>query len=395
MKANFDFSLSPKEAIAYLKNKELRVSFNYDEIMHEAHHTAFTVAKVMRDDLLMDIRDSIAKALEDGIPFSEWKKSLKPTLKSYGWWGETEVENPKTGEIKTIHVGSRRLKTIFYTNMRVAYSVGRYKQMKALPLSTYWRYNSMRLPTSRDTHKAKHGIVKHRDDPWWQTNYPPNAWNCVCYVTAHRKREVEKRGWKITEHPIENIASKDWAYDVGAGTRVGKLEKIDLDKSLEKLPQLFPDESKKDISEEKLKKLFYTALGVKEGDLFIDKTGNALLVDDRLFRYGDGKSKIKSRKERKLVFQKFADTLKDPDEVYLEIEHEGEPTGKSGKKKKKYRISKKFFKYYMDEKGRKMAIVAIFHFTDDKTVGSSIHLLTPAQVEKRRKDFLIFQKGRK
>ncbi len=193
----------------------------------------------------------------------------------------------------------------------------------------------------------------------------------------------------------ENIAHKDWAYDVGAGSRVGKLQKIDLDSTLKELPLLFPDESKRTLSEEKLKKIFYSTLGIKEGDIFIDKINSPLKIDNTLFTYPNGKSKLKTRSERKLVFTKFADVLKEPDEIYLEIEYDGEPTGKSKKKKKKYRMSKKFFKYYHDKSGKKMAIVAIFHFEKDKTIGSSMYLLNASQAEKRRRDFLIYKKRRK
>ena len=210
----FSFSLQPQEAIDYLEQKGFKQSFRYDEIMHEAHHRSFTVAKVMRDDLLQDIHSSLVQAKKDGIKFKEWKENIKPTLKSYGWYGETEVVDPRTGEVKTIHVGSRRLRTIFSTNMRVSHAVARYQKLKALPLSKYWMYVSLLLPTTRDEHAAKHETVLPRDHTWWQTNYPPNAWNCYCKVRAYTKRELDRRGIEVADK-VEDIASSDWAYNVG------------------------------------------------------------------------------------------------------------------------------------------------------------------------------------
>ena len=213
--AKFSFNLQPKEAIAYLKEKGFNQSFNYEELMHDAHHRSFTIAKMMNTDLLSDMHASLLKAQEDGVGFKEWKKNITPTLKASGWYGETEVFNPKTGEFKTIFVGSRRLRTIYETNMRVSHAVGRYKKLKSLPLSKYWMYISMLLPTTRTAHADKHGTVLPRDDTWWETNYPPNAFGCKCKVRAYSKRDLEKRGIEVAATSPQNIATKDWAYHVG------------------------------------------------------------------------------------------------------------------------------------------------------------------------------------
>jgi len=172
--ANFSFDLAPKAAMEYLAAKGQKLTFDYDEMMHEMHHKTFTVAKVTKLDLLADIQESLQKAQAEGIPFEQWKKELKPTLQKAGWWGETSVTNPATGEVRDIYVGSRRLRTIYYTNMRVSQSVGRYREMMELPLSVYWRYVA------------------------WKRNYPPNAWNCRCTVQALSRGQIDKNGWKIS-----------------------------------------------------------------------------------------------------------------------------------------------------------------------------------------------------
>ncbi|RKV99417.1 MAG: phage head morphogenesis protein, partial [Campylobacter sp.] len=47
--------------------------FDYDEIMHEAHSRAFTVAKITRIDLLSDIQASLSEAYKKGRGFTEWR----------------------------------------------------------------------------------------------------------------------------------------------------------------------------------------------------------------------------------------------------------------------------------------------------------------------------------
>ena len=115
--------------------------------------------------------------------------------------------------------------------MRVTYQKYRYKQMMELPLSTYWMYRSALLETTRDSHRKLHGTVLPRDNVFWNTNYPPNDWNCKCTVTAHSKRDLERRGIydKVVTEDIENIASKDWAYNVGKTSNLAAISKLNLD----------------------------------------------------------------------------------------------------------------------------------------------------------------------
>lgn len=226
----FDFNLPPEEAIKYLSKKGYKLTFDYDEMLHEAHHKAFTVAKIMNIDLLKDVHESLIKAQKDGIPFQQWKKSIKDTLIKYGWYGKIEAFDPRTGEIKKIYVGSRRLKTIFNTNMRVSYQVGRYKKMMGLKDEVYWRYVAILDSRVRPSHAALHGMIRHRDDPFWQKNYPPNDWGCRCKVQAYSKEQIENNGWKISKKSDKVPAlykgpGKDWNYNVGAGA-IENLDKL-------------------------------------------------------------------------------------------------------------------------------------------------------------------------
>jgi uncharacterized protein with gpF-like domain len=213
-KISFD-PLKPDEAIKYIKSKKLEITYDYDEMMFEAHNKAFTVAKITKLDLLKDMHDAVAKSIEDGTNFESFKKNIKPTLVKKGWWGMQEITNPKTGEVKEVYIGSRRLKNILHTNRQVAYAKGRYKQQSSFKISLYIRYVAKQYGNRRDNHQAVHGIVKHNQDPWWDTNYPQNGWGCECTTTAYTKKELDRKGWKIHEGDLGDIAQKDWAYHTG------------------------------------------------------------------------------------------------------------------------------------------------------------------------------------
>ncbi len=230
---SFDFNLPPEENIKALKAKKPKLSFNYDEVMHEAHLKAFTIAKVTKLDLLSDIQDSLLKAQSEGKSFEVWKKEIKPALAKKGWLGKVEVINDKTGESKTINVNNTRLKKIYNTNMRSANAQGRAKAQYALEGEIYLRYIALQDGLTRPSHLKMQGITLHRDDPFWSTNYPPNGWNCRCVVRAYSKEECEREGFSISQTPPLPIASVDWSYDKRGLEKDNSLNTI-LDSKLKK-----------------------------------------------------------------------------------------------------------------------------------------------------------------
>ena len=386
-----DFQKTPQSIVDYLKNKQLTLTYNHYELLKQAHDKAFTVAKVTRMDLLNDIHSSLIEAIKTGRNFEAWKKSIIPTLEKKGWWGTQEIANPKTGEIKKVIINSNRLKTIYDTNMRVAYQKQRYEEMMKLPLSTYWMYRSALLENTRESHKAMHGTVLHRDHEFWEENYPPNDYICFCGVTAHSESDLKRRGITPTQGQVQSIASKDWAYNVGKNTNLLELKKINLDDSLNNLPILnkVKDESLKKLDFNGLKNKFYQALAIKEGDIFVDKTNDPITITDDFFKSLDY---IKVRnKGRELYIIELANVLKDPDEIFLQFEALKNKSDKYVDENS--RVVKKFMKYYKTEAGAKRALIVLVEYLKDKTTGISAYVIdSQGAVETKRVEKLIYKK---
>lgn len=212
----FSFFDEPTAVVQYLQGKKPELHFDYDEIMHDAHRKAFTVAKITDLDLLKDMQISLSEAYKKGVVFDEWKKQIKPKLAAKGWLGKTVVKNPKTGEEKEIYVGNRRLKTIYNTNMRTSYAKARYESgMEAS--GEYFRYVAVLDRLTRPAHKRMHGVTLPKTDSFWDINYPPNGWNCRCKVQVLTKKECESKG--ITPLAdgsfVPNIADSDFSYNPG------------------------------------------------------------------------------------------------------------------------------------------------------------------------------------
>ena len=134
------FGMQPEAAVAYLQQKGINVSWDWQDMLDDAHATAFTVAKTAGMDVVGDIYAAVVKAAESGQTLEQFSEQLTPVLQAKGWWGRQDVPHPDTGEIQTVRLGSpHRLKTIYLTNMQSAYMAGRYAEMMdAVDTHPYW-----------------------------------------------------------------------------------------------------------------------------------------------------------------------------------------------------------------------------------------------------------------
>ena len=188
--------LVDKAAFGHFKAKKILPGFSHYDVWLYQHSLAFTVAKMMDADMLAEVKDAIEAAQRNGTAFADFKKRLKPYLMAKGWWGEQIMTDPLDGEPKLVQLGStRRLKTIFDTNMRTAFAAGQWQRIqankKALP---YLRYNKSASGHPRDGHKRYYGLVLPVDHDIWKVIFPPNGYGCKCSVSALTARQAEEEG---------------------------------------------------------------------------------------------------------------------------------------------------------------------------------------------------------
>lgn len=202
------FKLAPAKAIKYFKKKGNTLSWDWYEVWQHSHKKTFTVAKVMKEDVLKDIRTAVDKALSEGKTFLEFQKELKPTLQKKGWWGEQIVVDTD-GVAQKVQLGSMyRLKTIYRVNMQTAYMAGRYEtQIDNTENRPYWQYVAVMDSSTRPEHAELNGLVFRYDDPFWKSFYPPNGWNCRCRVTALSDYNLEKK--KISVNSSSGLLSDE------------------------------------------------------------------------------------------------------------------------------------------------------------------------------------------
>lgn len=201
MRVEFE-ALPNAEAVEYFRAKGFAPAlarFSWRDVWAEEHDRMFTVAKAMRDDVLAEIREAVAAAIEDGETFESFKARLEPKLRAFGWWGKGIVKDPKTGVTERVQLGSaRRLRIIFDTNLRTANAAGRWSRtQRNKRLMPYLTYVQIDRPTRRDAHRPFHGITLPVDHPFWKTHYPPNGWQCGCMVRQVSRRTMEREGLEL------------------------------------------------------------------------------------------------------------------------------------------------------------------------------------------------------
>lgn len=210
------FSQPPAESIAYLESKGLRVTFNWAEMLDEAHARAFTVAKAMRLDVLQDIRSGVLDALTQGKTLRQFEQELTPLLQAKGWWGKQIVVDGQ-GQARQVQLGSpHRLKTIYQTNLQSAYMAGRMKSQQEADAFPYLMYVAVMDGRTRPSHAALNGKVWRKDDPVWSSIYPPNGFNCRCRTRALTTGQMTREGLSVADAP--DVVTRDTAAGTDAAT---------------------------------------------------------------------------------------------------------------------------------------------------------------------------------
>lgn len=173
------------EAIRFFRDKASVTTKQWTDVYAAAHSRAFMVAGAATSALVADFRREIEKALEQGTTLADFRSAFDDIVKRHGWE----------------HTGSRNWRSgiIFDTNLRAAYSAGRYAKLTetdTLEAFPYWQYNHSGSLHPRKEHLAWDGLTLPASDAFWRTNYPPNGWRCGCFVIPLGDRDLKRQGKK-------------------------------------------------------------------------------------------------------------------------------------------------------------------------------------------------------
>jgi SPP1 gp7 family putative phage head morphogenesis protein len=182
-----NFAVNPVEAIDFFRQKINLPTKAWTDIWEGMHSRAFVVAGANTEALVADFRNAIDKAIAEGKSLDWFRKEFDKIVAAHGW-------NYK---------GERRWRqaVIFNTNLRMAYATGRWAQIKRLAdRRPYLRYKAVLDDRTRPLHRAWDDVVLRWDDPWWQTHFPPNGWNCRCSIQQLSERDMTRLNLKVSPH---------------------------------------------------------------------------------------------------------------------------------------------------------------------------------------------------
>jgi SPP1 gp7 family putative phage head morphogenesis protein len=212
-------NLPPADILKWFADKGLKYTWDWHELWQQEHARAFTVAKVLKLDILQTIRDELQRAFETGETLDAFRKRLQPKLKALGWWGRVEAQDvpgwtPETGIEPTtpVQLGSPwRLATIYNANTDTAYGASRWRsQWQARLTHPFLQYLAIMDNRVRDDHAALHEKVFAIDDPFWRYFYPPNDWNCRCRVRSLTAAQVKARGLTVDQTGPHNFGLEEY-----------------------------------------------------------------------------------------------------------------------------------------------------------------------------------------
>jgi hypothetical protein len=195
------------EAIDFFRKKTNLSPEAFYALTEAARIEAFTVAVGSEEVIVESIRDLVDTALADGLSLREFQSQANEVLANAGVAAATPWY----------------WSTVYLTNLQTSYQVGRWQQINDPAVKAerpYLRYVSARLPTSRQSHVEKHGLVYPQDHPFWDEFYPPNGFNCYCTTMTVSNSLLSRRGWKVSE-------KMNFQYphaDEGFGYNAGKIE---------------------------------------------------------------------------------------------------------------------------------------------------------------------------
>ena len=188
-----DFTKMPfKRAVQFFKGLNVLDRASFERAQAAIKQRSFTVAGIMRDQMLRTLQDELVKAIQDGDDLRNFRKRIKPRLQQAGFMGQLGTLKDGKKALNASHV-----ETVFRTNVLNTYNTGRYihqtspKVVAAFPV---WEMRALppTSPADRKTHFAANGTMLMANDPFWATAYPPYGFNCRCRVVARSRKFLSK-----------------------------------------------------------------------------------------------------------------------------------------------------------------------------------------------------------
>lgn len=184
-------AVSYADALRYARDKRVVLPEEFYLLDLNARQYATTVSYLASLDQIRTVINLTNKAIKDGSTFQEFQKAVK----------ESGIE-----------LSPHHLDNIFRTNIQNAYAHGIWTQQQKNKVNRpYLKYSSLTDSRVRPSHLALNNIIRHIDDSFWDTHYPPNGFQCRCGVDALTEAQAKKQGITINDDLPDIQPDNGWA----------------------------------------------------------------------------------------------------------------------------------------------------------------------------------------
>jgi SPP1 gp7 family putative phage head morphogenesis protein len=167
------------EAVDWFNRRVVLTRQEARDLGTDAGRRAFFIGGGLQLKQIQAVFDKLGKAVEDGTPFDEWRKSVK-----------SELRNDAHAE------------TVFRNATQRSLNAGRWRQMRepgVLAFRPYWLFDGIDDSRQSPICKKCNGVILPADHAWWHTHTPLLHHRCRSSIRNLRRSEAIRRG--ITAAP--------------------------------------------------------------------------------------------------------------------------------------------------------------------------------------------------
>ena len=205
--------------------------------------------------------DALKTAMEINLFHFSAAKTLTEVQKLNELWRQSTSFNDFKAKAESVTqvFNQNWLRTEYDTAYHVAENSATFYRMKAQAnIFPFWEYRTIGDEKVREEHRALNGIVLPQNDKRWNKIYPPNGWNCRCYVVPRMAHEVDKSKINKGEATVDDyIRSPEWIKNEAQGFGVNRALTGEVFRANQMYIKKFPNKAAKLLGN-----LFYNDWGL-------------------------------------------------------------------------------------------------------------------------------------
>ncbi len=176
------FDIPFEESVRFMRSVVPMKREEFESLSQELKFKAFTIARVFSLDVVNRIKKRYVRALERGDSVGDMMRFLEETLDRVGvsprnpYWLETHARN----------------------NFLTSYNAGRWAQIAQARSVRHLVYNAILDERTTKLCKSLDGVVRPKDDPFWDRFMPPQHHNCRSLATVVKNEFASLKRIKST-----------------------------------------------------------------------------------------------------------------------------------------------------------------------------------------------------